>query len=478
MAEAALPIPVEARVPQLKRSLGLTDVALFYVIAGSNLQWVATAANAGPSSLPLWIGGCAVMFLPLALVVIVLSSRYPDEGGMYIWSKRAFGPFAGFMTGWTYWTSNLPYFPALLYFTAGNALFISGGSGGTLATSAPYFIIVSIAGLLFGTIVNVLGLDVGKWLNNAGAISRWSVTLLLIGLGALAWSRFGPATHVDVQTMRPGFQLKDIIFWSVIVFAWTGPESLPLMAGEVKNPRRIIPLGLLIAAPAIAVIYIAGTVAVLAALTPSAVNTTAGVMQAIARVANATGWNALTPFAALLVTVSCLGSVGAWLAAVARIPFVAGIDRYLPKAFGRIDPRWGSPVVALVTQAAISAIFIFLGQGGASVRSAYNTLVSSTVIITLIPFLFLFASALVLRQDPRQRNALRLPGGQLTVALAACVGLAVTLFAIVLGFFPADTEPDKLGAVLRVVGLTVLMVGSGVVVYLIGSRRARRAPSL
>src|SRR5215469_670310 len=131
--------------PHLKRSLGLLDVALFFVVAGSNLQWVATAAAAGPSSLLVWLIGCAAMFVPLSVVVVSLSSHYPEEGGMYVWSKRAYGPFAGFMTGWTYWASNLPYFPALLYFAAGNALFISGSTR-SLAGSPAFFIIMSILG--------------------------------------------------------------------------------------------------------------------------------------------------------------------------------------------------------------------------------------------------------------------------------------------------------------------------------------------
>src|SRR5579862_5205085 len=240
--------PIEQ--PHLKRSMGLFDVVLFFVVAGSNLQWVATAAAAGPSSLTVWIIGCLAMFVPLSIVVVYLSALHPDEGGMYLWAKRAFGPFAGFITGWSYWTSNLPYFPALLYFAAGNALFVTGTSGGSLSASPWYFIAFSILGLTLATVLNIFGLDVGKWLTNIGGASRWIVTLLLIALGALAWWKFGSATHIDVATIRPGLQIKDLIFWSVIAFAWTGPESLPFMAGEVQNPRRSIPIGLAIAAPA------------------------------------------------------------------------------------------------------------------------------------------------------------------------------------------------------------------------------------
>jgi glutamate:GABA antiporter len=457
---------------QLRRTLGLIDVFLFFVVAGSNLQWVATAAAAGPSSIPVWLIGCFAMFAPLAIAVVFLSSRLPDEGGMYVWSKRAFGPFAGFITGWTYWASNLPYFPALLYFAAGNALFIAGPHGGGLAASPAYFIAVALGGLTLATVVNIYGLQIGKWLNNAGAIARWSVTLLLVAVGAIAWWKFGSATPITVATMRPGVQIKDIIFWSVIAFAWTGPEAASFMGGEIKNPRRAIPLGLALAAPAIGIIYIVGTISVLAAVVPHDVNPSVGVMQAIAGVASRFGWSLLTPIAALLVAVSCIGSTGAWLGAVARIPFVAGIDHYLPPVFGRVHPRWGSPVAALVTQAGFAAIFIFLGQGGTSVRGAYDVLVSSTVVITLVPFLFLFASALKLRDEPATPAMVRILGGKWTVSAAALIGLTTTVVAIVFAGFPADDDPNKVLAVVKVIGLTAMMLFSGVAIYLLGRRKA------
>lgn len=446
---------------QLRRTLGLPDVALFFLIACTNLQWVATAAAAGPSSLPIWIIGCLAMFVPLSVCVMYLSARLPDEGGLYVWTKVAFGPFAGFITGWTYWCSNLPYFPALLYFTAGNALFLAGAGAAHLSGSPTYYVAASLTGFALATIVNVLGWDVGKWLNNAGAAGRWIVTLIVIALGALAVWRFGSATPFTAASMRPSFALKDIIFWSVIAFAWVGPEAIPFMAGEIKNPRKTIPRGLAIAAPAIAAVYILGTAGVLAAIPGAHVSPLYGVMQAIQSVSARIGLNVLTPIAALLMTISCLGSVGIWLGAVARIPFVAGIDRYLPEAFGRIHPRWNSPVVALLTQAAVSAVFIVAGQGGTSVKGAYDIMVSATVLITMVPFLFLFAAAIKLRANAG-------------ILLAGIVGFATTAAAMVLAAFPADDEPHKTLAVVKVIGLTLVMLAAGAGFYYLRHRETAR----
>ncbi len=463
--------------PVLRRTLGLTDVTLFFVVAASNLQWVAAAAANGPSSLIVWILGGACMFVPLSLVVVFLTSRYPDEGGLYMWSKRAFGPFAGFISGWTYWTSNLPYFPALLYFMAGNLLYLHGGVANSLSGSPAYFIAVSLIGLGFATLLNVLGFDIEKWLNNVGAASRWVVTLVLIALGALAWHKFGPATPINHTTVRPGMGVADLVFWSTIAFAWTGPEAISFIAGEVKNPRKVIGLALALAAPAIAVIYIGGTAAVLAILPPDQTNALYGVMQSIGTASARFGWNFVTPVAAILVMVSCLASTGAWLGAVARLPFVAGLDQYLPKGFGRMHPRWGSPVAALCTQAVIAACFIFLGQGGTSVRGAYSVLVSTTVISTLIPFLLLFASAIPLSGGPPRPDDLWPIGRRLGICIAGIVGFLTTVTACILALIPPANEPDKTLAVAKILGMTALMIGTGAVFYVSAAFRKRGTAS-
>ncbi len=460
-------------IPQLRRAMSLPDVALFFVLAGSNFQWVATAAAAGPSALSAWIVGAFLMFVPLSIVVVYLTSHHPDEGGLYVWSKKAFGPLPGFITGWTYWASNLPYFPALLYFMAGNALFV-GGKTSTLEGSPLFFIGVSIVGLTIATVVNVVGLDVGKWLNNIGAVTRWLGTMVLIVVGAIAWAKFGPATRMDAHAVAPTFDMKSILFWSVIAFAWTGPEAASFMAGEIEQPRRSIPFGLAIAAPAIAAIYILGTASILAALPPSAVDPSSGVMQTIAHTATRLGWYAVTPIAALLVTVSCLGSAGAWLGAAARIPFVAGIDSYLPTAFGRLHPKWGSPAVALITQSAIAAIFIFLGQSGTTVKGAYEVLVSTTVLITMVPFVFVFASAIKLYKEPSTPDMVKVPGGKTTVVIAAVVGMFTTVGSMVLATIPSANEPDKLLAVIKVLGMTALIVISGITVFFADTRHNRK----
>jgi glutamate:GABA antiporter len=183
------------------------------------------------------------------------------------------------------------------------------------------------------------------------------------------------------------------------------------------------------------------------------------------------GW-LVTPVAALLV-MGGLGQAGAWFAAGGRLPFVAGIDRFLPPAFGRLHPRYGSPYVSLLAQAGIAAVFIFLGQAGTTVKGAYDVLVSMAIISYFIPYLFMFASMIRLQREPAGAEVIRVPGGRPVAIGLAALGFTTTVISIALALIPAQDEPHKVLAVTKVAGLTILLVAAGALVYWQG--RWRRA---
>jgi len=202
------------------RVLGFRDLVMFYVVTGISLRWIATAAAAGPSSVVIWIGAWLVFYIPLALSVIELSSRYPDEGGLYVWTKRAFGEFPAFLCGWMYWTSNFPYLPAALYFAAGNALYIRHAAWVHLSHSPAYYVIFSLAALGIVTALNVAGLSVGRWLHDLGALAVWIPAGIIITMGVIAWHRFGAANSFHAHSLTPSMHFKDSGFWAILIFAF------------------------------------------------------------------------------------------------------------------------------------------------------------------------------------------------------------------------------------------------------------------
>lgn len=309
-------------------------------------------------------------------------------------------------------------------------------------------------------------------LNNAGALCSWAAAALLIVLGAVSWVRFGPATPMPAASFVPATGLKDVIFWSTIAFAFGGVESASTMGEEIRDPRRTVPRSVIAAAVVITLLYLAGTVSVLLAIPRGEVSGLQGILQAIQAMAAKVGASWLTPLVAVLVTVSSLGGVGGWFAATARLPFVAGLDRFLPPWFGALHPRFHTPHVALLVQAALSLVFIVLGQAGTSVRGAYDVLVSMSVITYFIPFLFMFAALIAVQSEPAGPDVVCVPGGRRAAILVGALGFVTTALAIVLACVPPDTEANKSLAVAKVVGSSVALLAIGAVVYAAGRRRA------
>jgi glutamate:GABA antiporter len=456
---------------QLRRALGFRDLVLFMIGTTFSLRWIATAAAAGPSALVIWLIAAGGLFVPLAFTALELSTRYPDEGGIYVWSKRAFGPFAAFMTGWTYWAANLPYYPGLLYFAAGNLLFVGGDSWQALGTNQWYFIATSLIGLTVALVLNIVGLNVGKWLTNAGTLAIWVPLALLFAFGLTSWARAGAATPITLASLRPDTGLKDVIFWSTIAFAFGGLEGGLTMGEEIVDARRTVPRAIATAGLFIVFFYIAGTLCVLLALPKEQVSGLQGVMQAIQTMSRQAGVPWLVPFLAALVTLNAMGGLGGWFAATARLPFVAGIDRFLPPIFGVLHPRWRTPYVAMLVQAVIAAVFALLGQAGTSVRGAYEVLVSMGIITYFIPYLFMFAAMVRLQREPAGPDVIRVPGGAPVARVLGALGFLVSAASIVLASIPAADEADKTLAVVKVVGSSIALVLIGVAIYFAGRQK-------
>lgn len=445
----------------LARTLSRWDLVWFFVSAIVGLRWIATAAAVGPSSIALWVLALVTFYVPLAFTTIELSERYPQEGGLYVWVKHAFGDFAGFLSGWMYWMSTLIYFPGLLYFTAGNALFVVDPSGQTLADSAAYYIAVSLIALALALALNLVGFRFGKWLHHAGGYATWIPVAMLVGMSAVCAWRFGSATPMPARALWPSASTSSIVFLSTIAFGFGGFEAAAFMGEEVVGGARTIRRAVVQAGILIAGIYILGTIAVMVALPAGEISGLQGIMQAIGGTAARVGAPGLTPVFAALLTLGTLAGVSAWLGSTSRLPFVAGLDRALPAAFARLHPRWGTPWISLIVAALGAALFACLGQAGTSVKGAYDILVSLGVISYFIPYVLMFAA--MLRLD-RRWHARALAG----------LGLAVTLLSIGLACIPAPDSSDPVMSRVKIVGGSVALMALGAAVYW----RARSRASL
>jgi amino acid transporter len=464
--------------PVLKRALGFRDLTLFYVVSGLSVRWTATAAAAGPGTIVIWIVGLIGFFIPLAASVLELSSRFPQEGGLYVWTREAFGDFSGFLAAWTYWMSNLPYFPGVLYFGAGSVLFAFGSRGQNFAGSATYYASFAIAWLAIITGLNILGVNAGKWLNNIGSLGSVVPLVTLVALAAVSARRFGPVTQFAWANLVPQFSLRNAIFWATIFFAYGGCEAGSFMGEEIVNPRRTIPRALLAGGVVLAVGYIAGTVSLLSAAPSETLRGPDGFVLGVRALCDRLGVAWLVAPLALLVGLNSVGGAAAFLSSTSRLPFVAGVDRYLPPVFGSIHRRFGTPWVAIAVYGGASAMVALLSQAGTTVRGAYTVLVSMSIIAYFLPYLFLFASLIRLQGRPAPPEAMRIPGGRPVAVLLAAMGFSCTAVTIVLSVIPPSEELHKAVAVGKVLVSTAVLIGAGVAVFLHARRKRETRFSL
>lgn len=462
---------------QLRRVLGFWDVLLFNIATVLGPRWLAEAGHNGTSSISLWIIAAALFFVPSAFVINELSTRFPDEGGLYVWSKEAFGDFHGFVAGWTYWIYTVFYFPGLLLASASMAAYIGGAGHANLATNREFLVIGSFVLLFVAVFLNIIGLNIGKWLQNAGGVGSYVPLLIVVGIGLWAWHVFGSATHFTLKNMMPVWNGATVNFWPQMVFAFAGFELVSAMSEEVRDPHKTLPRAVWGAGIAVALIYIVGTMSVLVLAPADQINPISGVFGALTSGSVMLKVGFVGVIAALLVTIGNAGGIGSTVAGIARVPFVVGIDRYLPKAFGKIHPRWRTPYVSIIVQAVLSCIILLLAQIHSTATTAYQVVVDAAVILYFIPFLYMYAAAIKLayRKDRKDNpNTVLIPGGTLGVWIAGGLGFAITALGIVLSFIPPGGTESSFSFLAKLIGGTVGTILVGLGLYWRGAREKSR----
>jgi amino acid transporter len=464
-------IPAENEAPRLRRVLGRWDLVLLFVVAVFNLNVVPSIAANGGVTVWLWIISLILFFWPQGIAVIELAQRYPGEGGVYLWAKEVFGDFHGFLSGWCYWTNNMMYVPTIMLYFVGVSVFVFGPRHQSLADNKIFALTASIVLLAILVVLNIIGLGVGKWINNLGAIGTFFAAAVLISLGLIVWSRFGTTvTAADFQIpANPRFLLNS---FGVICFGLVGLELASVMGDEIENPQRILPGAVAWGGVLSGLLYIGATLTLLIAVSKQDISVLQGIVQAVSHMADRVRapW-IVAPFAFLL-SVSIAGIGSAWLAGSARIPFVAGLDSYMPSWLGRVHPRYSTPYAALIVHAVVSMILIIVNFTAAGVQETFQKLLSLAVVLQLVPFLYMFGALLKLAAAPTFTKARY---GRPTLLFAGASGLITTTMGIALAFFPAAQITSLLSYEVWMFGGTLLFVGLAAFFFFVyGRRKAAR----
>jgi amino acid transporter len=458
----------KSEVVHLKRALGRWDLVALFVVAVFNLNVVPSIAANGGVTVWLWILCLVFFFWPQGIAVIELAHRYPGEGGVYLWAKEVFGDFHGFLSGWCYWTNNMMYVPTVMLYFVGVSVFALGPSHAGLADNKVFTVTASLTLLALLVVLNIVGLGVGKWISNIGSIGTVVAGGLLIGLGLVVWLRFGTTvTAADFRVPAdPRFLLNS---FGVICFGLVGLELASVMGDEIRDPERTLPGAVAWGGVISGVLYIAATLTLLVAVSKNEINVLQGIVQAVSHMAAKVGvaW-IVAPFA-LMLSVSIAGIGSAWLAGSARIPFVAGLDSYLPGWLGKVHPQYGTPYAALIVHAVVSAILVLISLLGSGVQETFQRLLSLAVVLQLVPFLYMFGALLKLAFDPAAEGKGHY--SKSTLVLAGASGLLMTILGTVFAFSPAQQITSVASYEAWMLGGTAFFIGLAAFFYFVYGRR-------
>ncbi len=375
--------------PALRRELGLRDLTLFAIACIVGVRWIPAAAHAGPGSVTLWLLAAVLFVAPLAVAVATLSIKYPGAGGLYLWTRNDFGPWHGFLCFWIYWLGIAFWFPSAAMFYMSAAAYAMGPSYAHLADNRHYLVGGSLVAIWIALGTNIVGMKIGKWTENIGAISTWTIGVIFVTLAAVVWRTHGSATQID---LLPRWNWGTASFWSSIAFAMTGLELAALMGAEIRDPARNLPRAGWISSAFAATFYSLMTIALLVLLPPEQISQVNGLAQGGEKVGKLLGLAWLSPLIAVMVFLTGIGQFGGLGSAASRLPFSVGVDHLLPVSFGRIHPRWGTPHISILLLGIVGSFLLIAIQIGDTMRAAYDALVSLMVIGGFIPYLYIFGS--------------------------------------------------------------------------------------
>jgi amino acid transporter len=463
---------VEARSAGLRKELGLIDLVLMQVLYVVGSSWVGTAAKLGTSHTVFWLLAIASFYLPQAAVVIFLSRLMPLEGGVYQWTTIALGRFAGFMVAWNLWAYAVLIIATFGVTIATNASYLLTGGTASLSGVWWYTPVVSTLALLFVTGISVLGLHIGRWVQDVGGVAQvlTFAALLVVPLVALGHGRHVSYHPLDVSA--PAFTPYSLnIFGKMALGALSGFEYVAIMAGEARSPARTISRSVLLAAPVIAIMFILGTNSVIALVPSDRIDLVSPIPQTLSIGFAGMGIARLiVPALILLLLLRQIGVVTMIFNGNSRLPLVAGWDKLMPDWFTRLHPRFRTPVNSILVVSAITIALTLAGQAGVGVQEAFQLLENAAGIFYALTYLALFAipifGAAALARRPSK-----------FLRAAAVCGFAVTLLYSTLSVFPIiDVASGQIFAakiIVVIVGTNLL----GVAIYAANRMKSRRTLS-
>ena len=459
------PSTASAQETGLRKELGLRDLVLAQVLCVVGSSWVGVAAKLGRAHVVFWLVAMVLFYLPLAAVVIYLNRLMPLEGGLYQWAKAGFGEMAGFLIAWNLWVYAVVVTGAIIFVVPTDISYMFGPSMAWLPSSKLATLLLTGSVMVGITWVAVRGLNIGKWLHNAGSVMILTAYAILLGLPLWALARGSISNFEAVPWQLPRLDWFSLaIFGQMTVGALSGFEYVAILAGECRSAARTIGLSVILSAPVIALMFILGTSSVLTFLGNQPINVIGPIPQTFRLAfgsAGAAAWAA--PLGISLLLARAIASASLIFTGLTRLPMTAGWDNIVPPWFTRLDPLRRTPVNSILFVAALVMGLILLSLMGVEEQESQQLLTMASIVHYAIAYVALFALPLAGRAALRGR----LPPW---LKVAAAGGLLSSLVALSISLYPIVNVVSRTAFAAKICAVVVVSNMAGLMIYRIGTR--------
>jgi amino acid transporter len=422
------------------KKIGTLEVVIMILTACLGIRWIPVAGSIGLSAIFFWLLGAILFFIPLSLIIIELSSNYDGDGGVYLWVKDSLGEKFGFFTAWLYWVNNLFFYPGLLVFMIANFAYLIGNK---LLAGNPLFVITCVIISLWVAIaINIMGVRFIARITGFACALNISLGLFIIGAGVYYLAVYHhTATYFSLSEFIPHKTITaNLSNLTLLMFALSGLELIPTMAGSIRNSRRTLKRSIVISIVIIMIAYIAGSLAINVILSPAALNNTTGLMDALETISHKLNIFWLAGALIFFLLLVEFGALIVWLIAPTIMLFECATPGILPAWMQKLNSH-GVPANALFVIGVVVTLIVIVTQYLPTVNSIFTVLVLMGTIVYFLPYLFLAVGYIKLRKANRLRHPLFSP----QIAYTAAVFLFISVFlGICLSFSPtSDLKTTK-----------------------------------
>ncbi|OGT26002.1 MAG: transporter [Gammaproteobacteria bacterium RIFCSPLOWO2_02_FULL_42_14] len=420
----------------LKKPLSILSLVAINVIAIDSLRTLPFSAMYGFSAVFYYLLAALIFFLPVSLVSAELATAWPETGGVYVWTREAFGKKIGLLTIWLQWFYNIVWYPTIMSLIAVTIAYTFNPS---LEHDKWYMLSVMVIVFWGATWVNCLGMRAASWLSDLSAIAGTLLPMLFIVALGVAWVVMGKPLQItfSAKTFFPDLSnVNNLVLLIAILYGLVGMEMSASHAREVVNPQRDYPKAVFYSIIVILVTLILGSLAISIVVPVKNLNVVSGLLQAFSDFFAAFHMSWLMPILAILIVFGAIGGAAAWMLGPSKGMLMACRDGSLPQSLGKTGVN-NTPTRILVVQGIIftllCSVFVFMP----TVRSGFWVLTDVTSILALLVYIIMFPAAIVLRYKyPEKPRPYRIPGGKIGLWITCMLGLITCLFAVAIGFVP------------------------------------------